>query len=157
MIARNLACLLLAILFQSASHAQTATATMQGSSPALDAARGSAGNTDDPMRRPGISIGGKPGGGMFNIQGGGIGLPPGVGNEKRDEEKPKVAQPACTGVDAQGRACGEQASSDSVGQRIEQGTEKNPGAARPTSITIQGPGIGTPTCFGDSRDSGACK
>ena len=101
---------------------------------------------------------------MFSIQGDGIGLPPGVSDRRpaQDAEKKRKAdetmQAGCTTVNRDGKACSPDGiGTNSVAEKIEQGTERNPGIARPTDTSIQGAGVGVPVCFGDSRDSAKCK
>ncbi|HLX81299.1 MAG TPA: hypothetical protein VKS43_12025 [Burkholderiales bacterium] len=190
-------------------------------SPSIDAATNSAVNSDDKRNKPGFSGNAKPGGGMFNIQGNGIGLPAGVGSSgkgqaatektkteetakasdkaKGDDSKPSesrssdgkdskqndsgdrkpadgkpsgenpradnAVQPrptnsptACTGVGHDGQACGSEVNNpDPVAQRIKHGFENNPGVARPTDMKVKDTGVGTPTCFGESREGVDCK
>lgn len=96
---------------------------------------------------PGVT---KPGRSLINVQGAGVGLPPGVGDGN--------AAPQCAGADDRSQACKPQGKSAEEGaQHVREAAETNPGAAKPTDTRLQGTGIGTPACFGDSRDSAGCK
>lgn len=46
---------------------------------------------------------------------------------------------------------------DPVARRIDQGLERNPGAARPTDLKVKGSGVEVPRCFGESREGEGCK
>lgn len=142
---------------------QQAVQAGSAQSPALDAARNAAGNPDDSARPGAVQRDRKPGG-LFTIQGDGIGLPSGVGDRgpaQTDEKKRKVDEAAnagCTGVNRDGQACrSDGAGTNPVAERIERGAERDPGVARPTDTSVKGAGIGVPICFGDSRDSASCK
>src|SRR6185436_6839132 len=80
------------------------------SSPSSDAARNAAANPEGSGRPEAIRRDSKPGG-MFSIQGDGIGLPPGVGDRRpaQDAEKKRKAdettQAGCTTVNRDGKAC----------------------------------------------------
>jgi len=101
----------------------------------------------------------------MRIQGEGIGLPQGVGGgnpagprtekDKEPEKKSASAGSACVGPNRDGQGCVEK-ESDSVARRIDQGLERSPDTARPTDLKVQGSGIATPRCFGDSRDGVEC-
>lgn len=45
---------------------------------------------------------------------------------------------------------------DPVARRIDQGLERNPGAARPTDLKVKGSGVEVPRCFGESREGENC-
>lgn len=146
---------------------QAGALQQQIGSPGAESARGVSGNSDDQRGRPNFSGKGKPGGGLFNVQGDGVGLPAGVGDHATkpasqgkdgDSQRRKVATESCTGVDAQGQACGAPGSSSAtVVQGAPPPAESDPGKVRPTDMRIQDTGVATPKCFADSRDSATCK
>lgn len=50
----------------------------------------------------------------------------------------------------------EETEQDPVVRRIDQGLERNPGAARPTDLKVKGSGVAVPRCFGESREGEDC-
>jgi hypothetical protein len=115
------------------------------SSPSLDAAKNAAAGADNVGKQGVIPRTTNPGG-LFSIQGDGIGLPSGVGERR------------CTSVNQDGKACSpDAAGKNPVAEKIDRGAERDPGVARPTDTSIQGAGVGVPVCFGDSRDSASCR
>jgi hypothetical protein len=102
---------------------------------------------------------GAPPGLNVRIKDDGIALPKGVGDSSKDKDKEKDGSRAsCGGVGREGQACGQDGkASDAVSERIDKGFERNPGAAKPADVKVEGTAVQVPKCFGESRDGVSCQ